>query len=325
MGRKTARVSRFGRFFLLLFMGVFLGAIFMLLFPQYLVKKPPEGAFLKSAFNGEGLPLSFSIVLWNGLRPPGFYGKQTFPFFPESLLQFAETTLPDLLVFACVPLVEEPTAKGLPERPILPNELDRRFSRYGLYAVKTESDQDTHTTLQTFHLLWSRTKPDVIPKDTASLGLGIFAKKEPPLSLSTLEYTREQRKLLVYLPDFSAVRDRSEWEDCLRVLKEEIVAQYAQGKSVLVAGDWRGCLPGAQNCLATMEQIPILWTPEGWSWFYPCYPDLSPFASSPFRDAFSGILASPDLLAREFETFTPQASTSENEPMVFNSAIRVVF
>jgi hypothetical protein len=155
--------------------------------------------------------------------------------------------------------------------------------------------------------------------------LGIFVKKEPSLSLSILEYTREQRKLLVYLPDFSAVRDRSDWEDCLKALKEEIVAQYAQGKSVLVAGDWRGCLPGAQNCLATMEQIPILWTPEGWSWFYPCYPDLSPFASSPFRDAFSGILASPDLLAREFETFTPQASTSENEPMVFNSAIRVVF
>ncbi|MDD8053393.1 MAG: hypothetical protein PHX90_04820 [Thermotogota bacterium] len=325
MGRKTERTFRFKHFMIVLLSGIVLGAVFILLFPQYLVKKPPEGAFLKTVFSEEGLPDAFSIILWNGFHPSPASGKQGFPPFPDSLLLFAETALPELLVFSSVPLADEASSNDLPERPRLPEEFDRRFPKFGLYAIKNESKKDAVVTLHPYHLLWSRAKPDVVPNNSAPVSLGLFPTKESLFPFTVFEYSREQGKLRLYLTDFSSVRDATEWDTCLTVLKEEILAQYAQGKSVLVAGDWFTCLPGVQNCSATANQIPILWTPEGWNWFYPIYPEVSPFASVPFRDAFTGILASPDLLARDFETFTPQASPAGNETVSYNSAIRVIF
>ncbi len=325
MGHKTKRTFRFKHFLIVLLSGILLGAVLILLFPQYLGKKTPEGAFLKTAFSEEGLPESFSIILWNGLHPSYASGKQPSPSFPESLFQFAKGNLTELLVFSSVPLTTETASKDLPERPLLPEELDRQFPAFGLYAIKNESKRGASASLHPYHLLWSRAKPAVVPKGSPPVSLGVIPQKESTFPFLTFEFSRGPGKLRLYLPDFSAVRDQTELGACLGALKEEILAQNTLGKSVLVAGDWLTCLPGVQNCPGATNQIPILWTPEGWNWFYPIYPELSPFASLPFRDAFTGILASPDLTARDFETFTPQATPTGNDTVSFNSAIRVVF
>jgi len=325
MGRKTQRTFRFKHFLIVLLSGILLGAVLMLLFPQYLVKKTPEGAFLKTAFSEEGLPDSFSIILWNGLHPSYATGKQLSPSFPDSFFRFAEGSFPDLLVISSVPLIVETASKDLPERPLLPEELDRQFPAFGLFAIKNESKRGVAPSLHPYHLLWSRVKPAVVPKGSPPVSLGVFPQKESVFPFLIFEFSRQPGKIRLYLPDFSAVRGQMELSASLVALKEEILAQYAQGKSVLVAGDWFTCLPGVQYCPGATDQIPILWTPEGWNWFYPIYPELSPFASLPFRDAFTGILASPDLIARDFETFTLQASPAGNETVSFNSAIRIVF
>jgi hypothetical protein len=321
MSRYSRQLFRIKHFIIIVIAGILLGAIMVLLFPQLFSKKPPEVFYLRSQYLAAAIPADFELLFWKSYKPESTALTTSIDDFPGFFGDTLTTGYPDICVFTSVYLETQKNENSENNEPVIPGSFISVFNKSGLFVIKESVSRFSAQHSAPFHLIWSIAKPRLSAGKQSIGESGLFRTDEVSYPYYVLDLAIENGSLLLFVLDFSSINEFAELGKLLTELKEDIVAAFAQGKSVIIAGDWNLCLPGTQNCSGTAETLPVLWTPEGWNWYYPLNEDDDALYALPYRDAFTGVLTSPDLDIIEFTTLTPDATQIQNNGVSCGSAV----